>query len=58
MQIWAATVGTPRPVPQEYAGDGVHFSEGMSAREYFFTAWTYYTRKHRHRLYPVEAQVG
>jgi ribulose-5-phosphate 4-epimerase/fuculose-1-phosphate aldolase len=53
MQLLAAQIGTPRPIPAEYTEAEGRFSEGLSEQEYFETAWAYYSGKHRRRLLPV-----
>ena len=50
MQYLATQIGTARPIPQEFTDDGGHFSEGLSDREYFATAWAFYCWKHADRL--------
>lgn len=51
MQMAAAQVGTPRPIPVEYT-QGM-FSEGLDDKEYYETAWDYYSHKYRDILYEI-----
>ncbi|MCM3713991.1 class II aldolase/adducin family protein [Halalkalibacter oceani] len=48
MQLIAHQVGTPRPIPVEET-DGI-FSEGTKEREYYDTAWDFYSRKYQNHL--------
>lgn len=50
MQYCASQIGTARPVPEEFTEGRGRFSEGLSAEEYFRTAWTFYCWKHGERL--------
>jgi L-fuculose-phosphate aldolase len=50
MQLLAAQIGTARPVPSENTMNDGRFSEGLSEKEYFATAWAHYARKH-HALF-------
>jgi ribulose-5-phosphate 4-epimerase/fuculose-1-phosphate aldolase len=51
MQYTASQIGIPRAIPVEYR-TGM-FTEGLDSKEYYETAWDYYTRKHSEKLETV-----